>query len=283
MPHPDFSIRIMTRGEVDFAIELAASEGWNPGLSDAGVFYQTDPDGFFLGLLGGKPVGCVSAVSYEGAFGFIGLFIVVPEHRGKGFGRALWDRAMRHLAGHNIGLDGVVEQQANYRKSGFKLAYRNIRYRGDDFPRTALDDEVVPLENLNFEELLTYDSMFFPVGRGRFLAGWIGMPESHGLGCIQKGRLCGYGLLRRCRQGFKVGPLLADNETIADKILLPLSSYALPEESIFLDVPEVNPVAMRLVQRYGMTKVFETARMYTGPLPPIKLSGVFGVTTFELG
>jgi len=32
-----------------------------------------------------------------------------------------------------------------------------------------------------------------------------------------------------------------------------------------------------------MTKVFETARMYTGPLPEIDLEGMFGVTTFELG
>ena len=29
-----------------------------------------------------------------------------------------------------IGLDGVVAQQENYRKSGFELAYANIRYGG---------------------------------------------------------------------------------------------------------------------------------------------------------
>ncbi len=29
-----------------------------------------------------------------------------------------------------IGLDGVLAQQENYRKSGFQLAYRNIRYCG---------------------------------------------------------------------------------------------------------------------------------------------------------
>jgi hypothetical protein len=29
--------------------------------------------------------------------------------------------------------------------------------------------------------------------------------------------------------------------------------------------------------------VFETARMYTGPIPPLRLDRVFGVTTFELG
>ena len=29
-----------------------------------------------------------------------------------------------------IGLDGVVGQQENYRKSGFQLAYANVRYGG---------------------------------------------------------------------------------------------------------------------------------------------------------
>jgi len=29
--------------------------------------------------------------------------------------------------------------------------------------------------------------------------------------------------------------------------------------------------------------VFETARMYTAPIRPLRLDRVFGVTTFELG
>jgi hypothetical protein len=78
----------MRRDEVDFATALAASEGWNPGLHDAKCFYYVDPHGFLVGLLNGEPVGCISAVSYEGVFGFIGFYIVVPEHRGKGFGMA---------------------------------------------------------------------------------------------------------------------------------------------------------------------------------------------------
>jgi hypothetical protein len=79
----EFSIRRMKRNELDFAIQLAAKEGWNPGLHDAECFYRTDPNGFFIGLLDeNQPVGCISAVSYNGTFGFIGLYIVAAEHRG---------------------------------------------------------------------------------------------------------------------------------------------------------------------------------------------------------
>ena len=279
----EFSIRPMKRSEMDFAVQLAAKEGWNPGLHDAECFYRTDPDGFFVGLLDeNQPVGCISAVSYNGKFGFIGLYIVAAEHRGKGFGTALWQRAMQRLDGHNIGLDGVVGQQANYRKSGFNLAYRNMRYQGADLRSTSRKN-LVPLHQLSWERLVNYDSRFFPVRRIQFLSTWVRMPDSHGGAVVRSGRVTGYGIIRRCRNGFKVGPLFADNEQIAGAILTGLSKHIPRGEPIFLDVPEVNPAAVRLVERCGMTKVFETARMYTGPLPEIDLEGMFGVTTFELG
>jgi GNAT superfamily N-acetyltransferase len=251
---------------MDFAIQLAAKEGWNPGLHDAECFYRTDPDGFFVGLLDeNQPVGCISAVSYNGKFGFIGLYIVAAEHRGKGFGTALWQRAMQRLDGHNIGLDGVVGQQANYRKSGFNLAYRNIRYQGADLQSTSRKD-LVPLHQLSWERLVNYDSRFFPARRIQFLSTWVRMPDSHGGAVVRSGRVTGYGIIRRCRNGFKVGPLFADNEQIAGAILTGLSKHIPRGEPIFLDVPEVNPAAVRLVERCGMTKVFETARM-ARPLP----------------
>ena len=53
-----------------------AAEGWNPGQHDAECFHAVDPNGFLLGLIHGKPVGCISAAAYDDQFGFIGLYIV---------------------------------------------------------------------------------------------------------------------------------------------------------------------------------------------------------------
>jgi GNAT superfamily N-acetyltransferase len=276
-------IREMRRDELDFAIALAAGEGWNPGLQDAKCFYHADPHGFFLGLLNDKPIGCISAVSYDGVFGFIGFYIIMPEHRGKGCGIALWRRAMQRLEGHNIGLDGVIAQQSKYKQSGFSLAYRNIRYRGNNFPKPAVYKHIVPLNRFEFGELVAFDSRFFPTSRPRFLQEWARMPDSLALAFVRNDRLAGYGVIRRCQQGFKVGPLFADNEMIADQILLGLSERVPAPEPIFLDVPEANPLAVSLAHRYRMAKIFETARMYTGNFPKLEINGVFGVTTFELG
>ena len=52
---------------------------------------------------------------------------------------------------------------------------------------------------------------------------------------------------------------------------------------IFLDVPGINSDAVALAQDLGLAPSFETARMYTGAIRPLRLERVFGVTTFELG
>ena len=125
------AIRRMSEADLALALDWAAAEGWNPGHDDARSFYAADPDGFLLGEFDGRPVGSVSAVRYGPAFGFLGLYIVKAEHRGRGFGLELWRAALDHLGDRVVGLDGVAAQEDNYRQSGFKLAFRNIRQRGE--------------------------------------------------------------------------------------------------------------------------------------------------------
>jgi len=45
----------------------------------------------------------------------------------------------------------------------------------------------------------------------------------------------------------------------------------------------VNRDAIALAEFLGLKPTFETARMYTGPAPSLRLDRVFGVTSFELG
>lgn len=277
-----YIIRRATRHELDIPIEWAAKEGWNPGLYDAGSFFAIDPQGFFLGFLDNEPVASISAVSYPGGFGFLGFYIVKPKYRGRGYGWKIWKEAMKYLIAHNIGLDGVVAQQENYKKSGFTRAYVNIRYEGVGRKEGKKSKYIVPIAQVPFHILLAYDRQVFPANRTSFLTFWFKQPESLALGYMKKGKLLGYGMVRKCRVGYKVGPLFADNAKIADELFQQFRVFV-GKDKIYLDVPEVNKEAVALAHRYKMKPMFETARMYTKEAPKIALQKIFGVTTFELG
>ena len=150
----DYDVRTATRTELEIAVGWAEKEGWNPGLYDGDAFYASDPTGFFIGFLGDEPVSSISAVKYDDLFGFIGFYIVKPEHRGKGYGYHIWKEAMKYLNGFVIGLDGVLTQQATYKLSGFTLAYRNIRYEGKGKDSTVPNNNIMPLTEIPFQTLL---------------------------------------------------------------------------------------------------------------------------------
>jgi hypothetical protein len=270
----------MTESDLKLALDWAAAEGWNPGLHDAHCFYAADPEGFFLGELGGAPIGCVSAVRYGSGFGFLGLYIVKAEYRGRGFGLELWRAALDRLGDRVVGLDGVVAQQENYRKSGFRLAFRNIRRRG--LGGGAAPAGLIDLRSVPIDEIARYDETAFPAPREQFLKSWIFQPQAAALAARDGKGLIGYGVLRACRQGFKIGPLFADSEEIADRLLGGLLARA-PGAPVFLDTPESNPAAPALAARHAMTPVFETARMYKNGAPDMRLDRCFGVASFELG
>jgi len=281
---PQTEIRTMRPEEIAIAVEWAAREGWNPGLSDAACFATVDSEGFLIELKDGEPIATISAVNYDDHFTFMGFYIVRPDMRGQGHGWQLFQAAVAHSGNRVRGGDGVVEQQDNYRKIGFQLAYRNFRYGGElaapglpaDAPAlNALTD--IPLSIVAADE-----ATVFPAQRIEFLRSWISAPGHNGCALVRDGDLSAWGVIRRCRVGHKIGPLIADDRAGAEAVLDGLLAAA-GGGQVFLDVPEVNKEAVALAEARGLKPVFETARMYTGPIHPLRLERLFGVSSFELG
>src|SRR6266478_8827427 len=154
-------IRPMRPDEISIAVNWAADGGWNPGLADDACFAAADSEGFFIGELEGAPAATVSCVNYGASFAFLGFYIVRADLRGRGFGLQIWNAAIAHAGSRVIGLDGVVAQQQNYRKSGFELAYANIRYGGTIAPRPP-PAGIVPLADVPFATVAADDATVFP-------------------------------------------------------------------------------------------------------------------------
>ena len=270
-----YEIRTMSAEDLKIAIGWAKSEGWNPGLHDAKTFHAIDPEGFLMGWLDGQPIGSISAVDWGDGFGFIGLYIVLPEFRGKGYGIQLWQAAMERLAGKTIGLDGVVAQQDNYARSGFQLAHRNLRFEGtagalagESYGREMTEADVSELQGLDIA----------PSARPNYFSTWLQQTDAVVLRSENALLLC-----RTCHNGVKLGPVIAPGREEAKKLIGSACSRLSPETPVFLDIPETNPEALALVQGYGMSLQFETARMYHGEQPSFEPHSWFGITTLELG
>lgn len=284
-------IRNMTRPEVDELVGWAAREGWNPGLHDADAFWATDPAAFIAAELDGELIGGGAITSYNGEFGFMGFFIVRPEYRGQGLGNALWHARRERLIARlrpdaSIGMDGVFTMQDYYAQGGFVFSHRDIRFRaeieGSQASAPVDDAEIIALDAVPFDQVLDYDRTCFPVSRPDFLKTWIALPDALALGCRLGGKLSGFGAIRRCGEGCKIGPLFADDAVVAEALYMHLANFA-TGGPLFLDVPENNPAALELAHRHRMTEVFGCARMYLGPPPVLAHERIFGVTTFELG
>ncbi|HKV00264.1 MAG TPA: GNAT family N-acetyltransferase [Vineibacter sp.] len=279
-----FVVRTMSRGDLDLAIDWAAAEGWNPGLADAMAFHAADPGGFLIGLREEEPVACISVVRYGSDFGFLGFYIAHPTARGQGCGIQVWRAGMAYLAGRNVGLDGVPAQQNNYRKSGFTLAWRNIRFEGAPPASVAAPSGVTLIDaaTVPFDRLSAFDRRLFPAPREAFLSLWIALPGHRARLALRDGDIVGLGVARPCRNGTKIGPLYADDPAIAAALVGDLCT-GISDGPVIIDVPEVNPAAVAMARSFAMTPAFETARMYTGAAPAADLRSLFGITTFELG
>lgn len=278
----DLQIRNLRPEEIALAVDWAAAEGWNPGRSDAACFAIPDPAGFFVGEIGGEPVATASCVNYDDRFAFLGFYIVRSGLRGAGHGLRIWNAAIAHAGARVIGLDGVVAQQDNYRKSGFRLAYANIRYSGIVTASAKPPADLVALDTIPFALVEADDSTVFPAPRSAFLRAWITTSGHVGRALIRDGRLVAWGVIRPCRSGHKIGPLVADDRASAEAVVQALLAST-GGGDVFLDVPAVNREAIALAETLGLKPVFETARMYTGPIAPLRIDRVFGVTSFELG
>lgn len=246
----------------------------------------------------------------------------MPSYRGRGIGIALWHAGMRLLARcRNIGLDGVVAQQPNYRKSGFVYAYANVRFEGvagkvcsdddeastdtstvtggmpmstsleADSPIELVGFKIVALRDVPLDSVCSYDRTVFPAERRAFLQQWTQLPHSTGLACVAShqadgsvdGGLAGFGVIRACRRGHKIGPLYGNTPAIAAALFDALMQAVPAGDTVMIDTPVVNPAAAEMATQRGLKRGFETARMYTAGEPRVALDRLFGVTTFELG
>jgi hypothetical protein len=280
----NYKVRLMKLEDIALALNWAAKEGWNPGIYDAEAFWAADPTGFFIGELDGEAVSTYSAVKYGSTFSFHGFYIVKSEYRKKGLGLPIWNRGRESVGARIIGGDAVVQNVHLYEKFGLRSDYRTLRFGGNFSLPSFTAKNIVDAREVSFNQLLKYDRFHFPEERPAFLRAWMTQPEAISLASTVQGEIRGYINLRKCFEGYRVGPLFAENSQTAKNLLLTALSRISQDSSVMIDVPEPNIEALQIISSLKLKQVFETVRMYSGgPAPVLPLRKIYGVTTLELG
>ncbi len=294
MPSP-LTIRPLQSADIATITGWARQEGFAPGVGDVAIYRQTDRQGLWVGWLGDEPVGCIAGVRYNASYGFIGLFLVVPAQRGRGYGVQLWRHALQHLADVPcIGLEAAPDRIDDYAVWGFAPASPTTRWQrlaadGAPLPPPAapeppwclLEGDAIPAAALQ-----RFDAEREPSPRPHFLRQWLRHPAGTVLALVDRAGAChGFGRVRPCLladgEGWRVGPLVADSPAAARALLEGLLQRH--PGTVLIDAPGANAAAAPLLASLGFAPVSRTLRMYRGVPPAVSLADVYGLACLELG
>ena len=275
------STDVMSEPELAGVLSWAAAEGWNPGLSDAVAFHAADPKGFFLTKVHETPVAAISVVNHDDKNAFLGLYICHPDWRGRGLGLATWNFGIAHAGARSIGLDGVPEQEHNYRASGFVKTGSSMRHEGR-FEGTESQNVRLPSVS-DVDALIQLDASANGYIRPAFLRSWLWNEEqTRGTSVlVRDGDIVGFATWRACNSGTKIGPVVAPDVAAALELISDIATFR-RDGPLIVDVPEDNADLRKDLESLGFTVPFVTARMYRGT-PPQAGPSLQAIATMELG
>lgn len=113
-------IRFLEPSDVPQACALSHAAGWNQTPDDWRLAIEMNPEGCFAMELDSSVVATTTSIRYGTDLAWIGMVLTHPEFRGRGFARALLQRALDHLeAVPTVKLDATSMGEPLYRQLGF--------------------------------------------------------------------------------------------------------------------------------------------------------------------
>lgn len=284
---PELRIELGDATALPVIYDWAAANAWSPGEHDFRCYLEADPQSLHVGYLGDEPVSAVFVANHDADFAHLGAYMVPPQHRGNGYGRAVFEAAMKHAGRRVVGLHAVTDQVQNYKRSGFAPTYSTRRYSGvlaEAQPGARSAINIIDAGQVGLAPLTEYDARHFRASRPAFLQAWLSAPTHIAKAAVDHdGGIVGFGVIRPTADHARIGPLYARDAGTVRALLRALTD-AVDGTAVAMDVPETNPAIEPLAAELGLHPEFEMVTMFTaGPIKQIYHTGVFAVASAELG
>ena len=279
-------LRAFEPGDVEFALAQKVREGWAVNRQRFEVYPVHDPDGCFIAVDDGRPVGMVTT-TWFGQSGWIGNLIVDPDCRGRGIGRALMEHGLDRLRSRGaatVRLEGDPPGIPLYRSLGFvdEFESRRLALAGPSARRTPREPGVETMSDRHLDEVAALAAEIFGADRRRFLELVLACTE---IAVVRRrgGGIVGSLMAVPTDRGLRVGPCVARSPSDVRPLVAEAVSASAGRQ-VLIGVPSPNTEALGMLGAMGFEERPSSMRMRLGPAIAVgDPAGVFAISSGAAG
>ncbi|TKI56258.1 GNAT family N-acetyltransferase [Brevibacillus antibioticus] len=256
----DSCLHPLTISDIPGLIALSDSVGWDYDeaeihtiLSIGTVFGHKDANGTLLS--------CAAIIPYDDKLASIGMVIVHPSSQGNGFGRQLMQACMTSVSTDTtIMLIATPEGEPLYKNLRFQTVDRIRKFIAERFvPVAPLQNEtndefvIMPMELGDFPSVVELDNAALGSRRSHFLETRMRQATTCLVAKNRSGNIIGYGFAVQGPVNLIAGPIVAENDIMAEHLLYMLTQHHTGR--VRIDVPDEQAAFHTYLEHNGFTQV----------------------------
>ncbi len=266
---------------------LSVEAGWNQVAADWRLMIDKG-HAFGIRAPSGQWIATALVLPLGPAISWISMVLVTASARRQGFGTRLLDRCLAETAQEGVaaGLDATEFGRPVYLPLGFRDVYALSRWRLEHGATSVVEApagvRIRPASANDLPAILACDAARSGFRRDAILAHLMSRASSVAQVAERgDGGLAGYVLGRDGHTALHVGPIVADDETIALALLG--SAVGRAGQRVILDVPDTHQKIRAWLGSQGATAPRSFMRMVRGSFPPLEdASHLFALAGPEL-
>jgi GNAT superfamily N-acetyltransferase len=240
---PGIAARALREDDLPAAGALVQEAHWNQIAADWRIFLELG-DAICLTRNGGPPIATAAMLPYRAGFAWISMVLVTSVERRQGLAQWLLRRCIRDLAARGLVpmLDATPAGRAVYSGLGFVDCWPMKRFvaRGITPPKVTDSVTIRPIEVRDWPQLAAYDAAIFGADRSTLLQRLAVRLPAAALLAERGGHLTGYLFGRDGRVMSQLGPLTAEDDSIARSLIA--HAICAVGGTIAIDVPDQHTV-----------------------------------------
>jgi ribosomal protein S18 acetylase RimI-like enzyme len=259
------TIRQLRFDDIGRCMMLSTAEHWNQTEKDWKRLINGPQNVCLAAESENGIVGTATAMNYSDLVAWIGMVLVDKDYRGRGIAKILVSSLLNRLKScKSVKLDATPAGQPVYEKIGFKNEYLIHRMVSSPAINLHETDGTILSESMHpsdIAEISLLDNSVFGAERTNLLTSLYNENRDKSF-CIRRdGRITSFSLGRKGSYYFQIGPVVAQGNTEAKKMILSALNE-LSGEDIILDVPGDKEKLIKWLEGIGFIKLRQFSRMY---------------------